>query len=71
MAAMAIQKSNRCTRKRRRIAGKSIIPNTTASMITTANTAFGKSENSGARNSIVNTTKSPVTNEDICVLAPD
>ena len=37
---MAIQKSNRVTRRSRRSSGRSIIPNTTASMITAASTGL-------------------------------
>ena len=51
MAAMAIQKSKRCTRASRRISGRSIMPMTTASMIRAASTGLGNFENSGARTS--------------------
>ena len=47
-AATAIQKSNRFTRRSRRNSARSIIPNTTASMMIAARTALGSSENSGA-----------------------
>ena len=50
IAATAIQKSNRCTRASRRISGTSIMPITTASMISAASTGLGRSEKSGARN---------------------
>ena len=59
-AATAIQKSNRVTRYRRRSSGMSIIPNTTASMMIAASTAFGSSENSGA------STTSVAENERTC-----
>ena len=39
MAATAIQKSNRVTRRSRRSSGRSIIPKTTASMITAASSS--------------------------------
>ena len=43
----------------RRISGTFIMPITTASMITAARTAFGRSENSGASTSSVSSTVSP------------
>jgi hypothetical protein len=46
------------------------MPNTTASMITAASTAFGSSENSGARTSRVASTRPPVMSDETCVLAP-
>jgi hypothetical protein len=70
IAATAIQKSNRATRFRRRISGTSIMPNTTASMITAPSTALGSCENSGARTSSVPTTRPPVTSEATGVRAP-
>ena len=42
MAAIAIQKSDRLTCHRRRISLTSIMPKTTASIITAANTALGR-----------------------------
>ena len=48
----------------------SIIPNTTASMITAPSTAFGRSENSGARTISVSTTRVPVMSDATGVLAP-
>ena len=63
IAATATQKSNRVTRWRRRSSATSIMPNTTASMITAPSTAFGRSENSGARTSRVASTRPPVTSE--------
>ena len=45
IAAMAIQKSKRCTRRNRRISATFIIPITTASMINAASTGLGRSEN--------------------------
>ena len=47
------------------------MPKTTASMITAPSTAFGRSENSGARKTSVASTSPPVISEDICVRAPD
>ena len=70
MAAMAIQKSNRVTRWSRRSSGRSIIPNTTASMITAASTGFGRSENSGASTISVSSTSAPVISDATGVLAP-
>ena len=67
---MAIQKSNRVTRRSRRSSGTSIIPNTTASMITAPRTAFGRSENSGASSSSVRISSPRVISEAIGVLAP-
>ena len=55
IAATAIQKSTRATRCSRRISATSIIPNTTASMITAASTGLGSSENTGASTSSVST----------------
>src|SRR3954469_24239943 len=71
IAAAATQKSNGVTRRRRRSSATSIIPNTTASMITAPRTAFGTSENSGARMSSVATTSAPVASEATGVRAPD
>ena len=48
----------------------SIIPNTTASMITAARTAFGRAEKSGARTISVSSTRPPVISEATGVLAP-
>ena len=70
MAATAIQKSNRVTRCSRRSSGTSIIPNTTASMITAARTAFGRSENSGASTISVSSTSAPVISDATGVRAP-
>ncbi len=70
IAATAIQKSKRVTRRRRRSSATSIIPNTTASMITAPRTAFGRSENSGARKSSVAITSAPVTSDASGVRAP-
>ena len=70
MAATAIQKSNRVTRYSRRSSPMSIIPNTTASMITAARTGFGRSEKSGARKSSVSRTSAPVISDASGVLAP-
>lgn len=55
-AATAIQKSTRTTRWTRRSSATSIMPNTTASMISAASTALGRSVNSGASTSRVSTT---------------
>ena len=71
MAATAIQKSTRATRRRRRISGTSIMPITTASMMIAASTALGRSENNGARNSRVRMISTPVVSEATGVLAPD
>ncbi len=71
IAATAMAKSTRATRCRRRNSRTSIMPNTTASMITAASTAFGRSENSGARTSSVSTTSAPVTSDAIGVRAPE
>ena len=70
-AARAIQKSKRWTRASRRISGTFIMPMTTASMIRAPMTAFGKLENSGARNNNVSSTVAPETMEDSCVFAPE
>ena len=70
IAATAIQKSNRVTRWRRRNSAMSIIPKTTASMITAPSTAFGRSENSGASTSSVASTSAPVISEATGVRAP-
>ena len=67
---MAIQKSNGVTRRSRRNSGRSIIPNTTASMMTAPSTAFGRSENSGASTISVSSTSAPVTSEATGVRAP-
>ena len=67
---MAIQKSNRFTRRSRRNSARSIIPNTTASMMIAARTALGRSENSGARKISVATTIAPVASEATGVRAP-
>ena len=71
IAAIAIQKSTRATRRRRFISVTSIMPNTTASMIRAASTALGSSENNGANTSNVSTIRAPVANEASGVLAPD
>ena len=63
MAAMAIQKSKRCTLARRRISGTSIMPMTTASMIKAASTGLGRSENRGARKTSVRRTIAPEVSE--------
>ncbi len=70
IAATATQKSNRVTRWRRRSSPTSIIPNTTASMITAASTGLGSVEKSGARKSSVSSTSAPVTSDASGVLAP-
>ena len=70
MAATAIQKSNGVTRWSRRSSGRSIIPNTTASMITTPSTALGRCENTGASTSSVASTSAPVTSDATGVRAP-
>ena len=69
-AAIAIQKSNRFTRRSRRNSARSIIPNTTASMMIAARTAFGSSENRGANRISVPRTTPPVASEATGVLAP-
>ena len=71
MATIAIQKSKRCTRARRRISPTSIMPITTASMIRAASTGLGKPENSGARNSRASRTVTPETIDARPVLAPE
>ena len=71
IAAAATQKSKRVTRYRRRSSATSIMPNTTASMITAPSTAVGRSENKGASTSRVATTRPPVTSEASGVCAPD
>ncbi len=68
---MAIQKSNRLTRRRRRNSDRSIIPNTTASMMTAASTALGSSEKIGASTMSVPMTSPPVTSDATGVRAPD
>ena len=70
MAATAIQKSKGCTRRSRRISGTSIIPITTASMISAASTGLGRSENSGARKRRVRRTIRPDVIEARPVRAP-
>ena len=67
---MATQKSNGVTRYRRFSSGMSIIPKTTASMMTAASTAFGNSENSGASTTRVPRTSAPVTRDATGVRAP-
>ena len=62
-AATAIQKSNLDTRRRRQNSFRSIMPNTTASMMMAASTAFGSSEKSGARKSSVRITSPPVVSD--------
>ena len=71
MAATATQKSNLCTRKSRRISGRSIMPITTASMIRAASTGLGRSEKSGARKRSVSSTMTPEVSEASPVRAPD
>ena len=71
MAAMAIQKSKRCTLARRRISGRSIMPMTTASMIKAASTGLGSFENSGASTSRVSRTITPEVSEARPVRAPE
>ena len=71
MAAIATQKSNLCTRKSRRISGRSIMPMTTASMIKAASTGLGRSEKSGARTRSVSSTITPEVSEASPVRAPD
>lgn len=70
-ATTAIQKSTFFTRNSRRISGTSIIPMTTASMINAPSTAFGRFENSGARNSSVSRTVTPDVREASPVFAPE
>ncbi len=70
-AAMAIQKSERLTRCSRRMPATSIMPITTASMISADRTGVGRSEKTGARNSNVSTTSDPVVNDARGDLAPD
>ena len=70
IAAVAIQKSKRCTLARRRISGTSIIPMTTASMIKAARTGFGNCENSGANTRSVSSTTAPDVSEARPVRAP-
>ena len=70
IAATATQKSNRATRCRRRSSPMSIIPNTTASMITAPRTAFGRCENSGASTISVANTSPPVVSEATGLVAP-
>ena len=70
MAATATQKSNRLTRKSRRISGRSIMPITTASMMSAASTGFGRSEKSGARTSSVSRTVTPGVSDASPVRAP-
>ena len=67
-AAIAIQKSNRFTRRSRRNSAMSIIPNTTASMMIAARTALGRSENSGASRTSVASTNAPVASDATGVL---
>ena len=67
---MAIQKSNGFTRRNRRNSARSIIPNTTASMMIAARTALGSSENRGASRISVPRTIAPVASEATGVLAP-
>ncbi len=69
-AATAIQKSNLDTRRNRENSFRSIIPNTTASMMMAARTAFGSSEKSGARKSSVRITSPPVVSDATGVRAP-
>ena len=71
IAAIAIQKSNFCTRASRRISGTFIMPMTTASMISAASTGLGRFENSGARNSSVSRTVTPEVREASPVFAPE
>ena len=70
VAAIAIQKSNRLTRRSRRNSLTSIIPNTTASMMIAARTALGSSENTGASRISVAMTIAPVASDATGVLAP-
>ena len=70
-AAIAIQKSTRLTRRRRRSSLTSIMPNTTASMMIAASTALGRSANSGASRTRVAITNSPVASEATGVRAPE
>ena len=69
-AATEIQKSNGTTCRRRRNSATSIIPNTTASMMIAASTAFGRSENRGASTISVRRTSAPVTSDATGVRAP-
>ena len=69
-AAIAIQKSNRFTRRSRRNSATSIIPNTTASMMIAARTALGSSENTGASRISVAMTIPPVASDATGVRAP-
>ena len=71
IAAVAIQKSKRCTLASRRISGRSIMPMTTASMIKAANTGLGSFENSGANTRRVSSTMTPEVNEARPVRAPE
>ena len=71
VAAVAIQKSTRATRCRRRSSVTSIMPKTTASMISAASTGFGRSEKSGARTTSVRITRAPVASEASGVRAPE
>ena len=71
IAAIAIQKSKRCTRASRRISGTFIIPITTASMIKAASTGFGRSEKTGAKTSRVRSTVTPEIKEAKPVRAPE
>ena len=70
IASAAMTKSKRETRYRRRSSGTSIIPITTASMMSAASTALGRSENSGAKTSSVSTTSAPVMSDASWVRAP-
>ena len=70
-AATATPKSNRLTRNRRLISGRSIIPMTTASMMIAASTGFGRPEKSGARSSRVSRTANPMVSEASPDLAPE
>jgi len=71
MAATAIQKSVRCTRYSRFTSGTSIMPDITASMMSAASTAFGRSESSGASTSSVKITTTPVVRDAAWVFAPE
>jgi len=71
IAAIAIQKSKCATLARRRISGTSIMPMTTASMMTAANTAVGRFENRGANTSSVRMTSSPEVSDGSPVRAPE
>ena len=70
IAAIAIQKSKRCTLARRRISGTSIIPMTTASMIRAASTGLGSLEKSGASTRRVSRTITPEVSDARPVRAP-